>query len=301
MRARWIVLFAGLASFPALPADFSLPALEPGWTLLAPPALRASAGQISCTDPRGCPDVIVDQSKLNEYHNELIDFEPSDCAVLEGCVPGPGSRMVLRFTSSTPNIGAGDLIVGSPNDHPELFDFTTCHGHPHFVEYADYRLWTPSGYEQWRALRAANPDVLPAELLKRRKKVAAELVAGRKQGFCVIDFLPYNTPQGEQPPPPKYVSCRSNQGISVAYADVYHFTLDCQWIDVTDVKPGNYVLEDEVNPERLFEESNYANNASAIPVVVPARQGRATAARRDRTTPATSSCESCSDRRSGQR
>ena len=41
---------------------------------------------------------------------------------------------------------------------------------------------------------------------------------------------------------------------------MYVSGVDCQWIDVTDVRPGNYVLVIEVNPNRLVKESNFVNN-----------------------------------------
>lgn len=145
-------------------------------------------------------------------------------------------------------------------------------------EYADYRLWTPSGYQAWQALRARNPDALPRDLLQKNAKIASQMVEGAKLGFCVIDIIPATSSPdyvGPAPGPAKYSSCRSNQGISVGWADSYFFTqLDGQWIDVTDVAPGDYILEAEVNPERLFTETSYRDNASAVPVVVPTHPGK---------------------------
>ena len=71
------------------------------------------------------------------------------------------------------------------------------------------------------------------------------------------------------PGPPKYTDCNANQGISVGWADVYGFGLDGQWIDITGLAAGDYVLEAEVNPEQLFEEVDYTNNSAAISVTIP--------------------------------
>ncbi|MCA9697946.1 MAG: hypothetical protein KC431_10515, partial [Myxococcales bacterium] len=38
-----------------------------------------------------------------------------------------------------------------------------------------------------------------------------------------------------------------NQGLSLGWSDTYGAALDCQWIDVTDVAPGDYTLRMEVN------------------------------------------------------
>ncbi len=42
--------------------------------------------------------------------------------------------------------------------------------------------------------------------------------------------------------------------------DFYGSHLDCQWIDVTDVPLGRYILRQTVNPDKLAQESDYENN-----------------------------------------
>ena len=247
--------------------------------IAASPAQAAKISPVPCSDPRGCPDLIVDGGPAGLGQWVIVEetYSASDCAVLEGTTQA-GERRLLRFTYTTPNLGPGDLIIGDPDDHPEWFESGICHGHMHFREYADYRLWTTSGYEEWHALRANNPDALPADLLKRIHNIDEKMVAGAKLGFCVIDIIPATSSPdyfGPPPGPGTYFSCSSNQGITVGWADSYFFAqLDGQWIDVTGVDAGNYVLEAEVNPERLFTEASYSNNAAAIEVTVPDRTGK---------------------------
>ena len=226
---------------------------------------------VPATDPRGAPDLIVDARALNDWRVTQETFAADHPAVVEGMVT-EGTHRLLRFTSSTPNIGQGDLIIGNPADHPEWFDLAPTHGHYHMKEYADYRLWTPDGYEAWVGLRQANPDTFSAELLESNPGLASEMVSGHKQGFCAIDVKKYSKDAGSR----KYDDCFGNQGVSVGWSDVYERNLDGQWVVVTGVTPGDYVLEVEVNAERFFEESNYANNTASIPVTIsPPKKGSA--------------------------
>ncbi len=227
------------------------------------------AGSIPCSDVRGCPDLIVDVGDLRRsvVYN-LAYFRPNSCSVVEGSVAEPGTRRLMRFTFTSPNIGEGDLIVGRPADHPEWFEYALCHNHYHLKEYADYRLWTIEGYANWVAVRSQFPDSSPEQVFEAYPSLLDEFVAGHKQGFCVVDIKLYAPVPGTKEVP-TYRSCSNNQGISVGYADVYDASLDGQWIDITGVEAGLYVLEAEVNAEWFYKESDYTNNAAATIVPVP--------------------------------
>lgn len=230
----------------------------------AGPSPVPAGDQVPCSDDTGCPDLSVDARRLTDTSRHFQTFSPTSCSVIEGHAE-PGTRELLRFTFNSPNLGTGDLVIGRPADHPEWFEWGQCHGHYHFREYADYRLWTAEGYPQWLAARAQDPTATPAQVLADNPHLETYFVAGHKQGFCVIDLVPVTLFVGVGG---KYFSCSSNQGISVAWADEYSKFLDGQWIDITDVAPGLYVLEAEVNAERLYEESFYANNFAAVAVQI---------------------------------
>lgn len=223
------------------------------------------------------PDLIVDRQLLRaQMHVTEETFGATSCTLIEGCVTSPGTHLLLRFMSSTPNIGQADLVIGDPSKClGGLFQFSECHQHLHFQEYADYRLWTLAGYEKWVAQRDLTKPTNSgrnAQLLEQARR-DGELLVGRKQGFCVIDIAPFQFGNVE-PGPPVYRSCTQNQGLKVGYADQYSPQLACQFVQMTGVLEGDYVLEDHVNPEQLFPESDYTNNSSAVKFHFKPKQGR---------------------------
>ena len=91
-----------------------------------------------------------------------------------------------------------------------------------------------------------------------------QLVKSRKQGFCLRDDRRYFRTAG----PGRGYNC-NYQGISRGWQDVYDKSLDCQWLDITGVPPGQYYLEVFVNPAGVLKESNYRNNRVVVPVTIP--------------------------------
>jgi hypothetical protein len=196
------------------------------------------------TGPLGCdaPDLRVLDWNLDVY-TQLIWVAPDACSIYEGCIDGDGWRTVLRFDTKTVNVGARDLVLGVPANHPDLYTYSPCHEHHHFDNYASYYL------------------------LDQQEVVAA----GHKQAFCLVDWESWAWPElGEQD---QVYNC-FNQGLSLGWSDTYAAQLDCQWIDVTDVPPGAYTLRMEVNlpppgkAHSTLVERRYDNNVLEIPVVL---------------------------------
>jgi hypothetical protein len=156
--------------------------------------------------------------------------------VIEGCAL-PGPRRFLIFTTQSRNIGNADIILGSPIGNTN-FTYQSCHRHYHFNEFADYRLVNSAG--------------LPAAI-------------GKKVGFCLLDSGRWDPLASTQP---RY-DC-DNQGIQAGWYDVYTADLPCQWVDITDVPPGNYLLEVEANPAGRLLESTRTNNIARTSVVIDA-------------------------------
>lgn len=220
------------------------------------------------------PDLIVDQELLKAQMFVTEEtFGASTCTVKEGCVTSPGKQLLLRFMSSTPNIGQADLFVGNPVDClGTLFRFSECHQHLHFTEYADYRLWTVEGYRSWVASRDLTQPTNSGvnALLLEMAASRGELLVGRKQGFCMVDSARYQSDAG----PAQFLSCTSNQGLSVGWADQYGPQLACQFLQISGLQEGTYILEDHVNPEHLLPESDFLNNTAAVKFAFRPKQGR---------------------------
>jgi len=196
---------------------------------------QPGTGELSCH----APDLFATTIDMDVWEDEL--FVPMDaCTLYEGCVDGPGWRRLLRFDTITPNKGSRDLVMGVPSNHPDLFHYSDCHGHYHFDGYAQY-------------------DLLDGE---------DHVASGHKQAFCLLDWNPWAWPDDEQG-----YNC-VNQGISSGWQDVYSGNLDCNWIDITDVEPGDYTLRLSINAPRedtavpLLVESDYSNNVLDVPVTI---------------------------------
>jgi hypothetical protein len=239
-------------------------------------------------DTTALPDLIVDsKATQNNWVTRVEDFPANFCSVIEGGVSA-GTHKVVRFTVTTPNVGKGDVFVGSPLVHMDpngdgsfadadgLFEFASCHGHFHFQHYATYKLIDSNGKE-WKAA---------------------------KRGFCMLDTDPYNVGTGDGTW--NYRNCGTDtrdgfQGISDGWADTYVFKLGGQYfvLDGGDgqavVPPGTYTIQVEVNPAyaptrrggcprvtdpatglcHQFAESDYSNNIGEATVIITDHPGRA--------------------------
>jgi len=195
------------------------------------------------------PDLIVWGPAASPYIS-TESLLPNDCQVLEGCA-AEGTRKLLRFNMETRNIGMADLVLGNPSTN-SLFRFATCHAHYHFEAFAQYTLFDTN----------FNPVIL-----------GTNVVAGRKVGFCVLDFFPWRPGASTT----KKYDCGASpnaltnapQGIQAGWADVYTADLDCQFIDITGVPAGEYKLQIAVNPDNILVEDRYDNNSTIVDVVIP--------------------------------
>lgn len=221
-------------SFPA--CDHLRPSCSPGCG-----AAEFCGTDCQCHPVDGAlPDLVVDERRLkDEILFDTVHVTENSCAWVEECVTGTGARRVLRFSVEAINQGFATMSVPPPAERPDLFTFSPCHGHFHFSGFASYALLDPAG---------------------------RTVLTGRKQAYCMEDTQ--RVVEGPAVQCSKQFNC-DEQGIQRGWSDLYGNTLDCQWLDITDVPPGDYRIQVTLNPSRALQEVTLDNNTASVPVTIP--------------------------------
>ncbi|XP_020792037.1 protein-lysine 6-oxidase-like [Boleophthalmus pectinirostris] len=187
----------------------------------------------------GLPDLVPDPVYLQSgSYVQRVPMYNLRCAAEENCLSSSAhfsqdydTRVLLRFTQRVKNQGTSDFLPSRPR---YAWEWHSCHHHFHSMdEFSVY------------------------ELLDSGNRAVAE---GHKASFCLEDT-------SCDPGYYRRYACTSHtQGLSPGCYDTYSADIDCQWIDITDVSPGKYVLKVTVNPRHRVPESNYNNNMARCDV-----------------------------------
>lgn len=185
---------------------------------------------------RGLPDLVPDPNYVQaSTYVQRAHLYSLRCAAEEKCLASTAYapeatdydvRVLLRFPQRVKNQGTADFLPSRPK---HTWEWHSCHQHYHSMdEFSHY-------------------DLLDAGT---GRKVAE----GHKASFCLEDST---CDFGNL----KRYACTSHtQGLSPGCYDTYNADIDCQWIDITDVQPGNYILKVHVNPKYVVLESDFTNN-----------------------------------------
>ncbi|CAH0763306.1 unnamed protein product [Diatraea saccharalis] len=204
------------------------------------PGEKGHVAAVVCT--RHLADLVLETTVIERTsHLQDVPMYQLQCAMEENCLSKTAyeikeknpdwqfeTRRLLRFTASSLNIGNDEFRPYLPK---HLWQWHLCHMHYHSMEvFATFDILNKTGYR---------------------------VAEGHKASFCLED----NTCL---PGVKKKYSCKNygDQGVSVNCSDVYQYNIDCQWVDVTDVEPGDYTFKVAVNPHARVAEQQYHNNAA---------------------------------------
>lgn len=200
----------------------------------------AESSGSSDTGPGGAlPDIdmsVVLEQTIESVFTDTAMFQKNACEVVDMCLLGSGERRLLHFDTITPNLGDADFYVGNPKNNPKVFG-VNCTGQSVYLDYANYRLLSADGVE--------------------------EVAVGHKAAFALIDVAPWTDDAG-----PAQYGFGDDMGISVGWVDIYNAGLPCQYVDITGVASGDYLLEIHINASQAIEESDYDNNLLLVPVTI---------------------------------
>ncbi|CDQ57912.1 unnamed protein product [Oncorhynchus mykiss] len=172
----------------------------------------------------GLPDLVPDPYYIQAAsYIQRVQMYALRCAGEENCLsriirelsayrPGVRDidyRTLLRFPQRVKNQGTADFLPVKPRHQ---WEWHSCHQHYHSME------------------AFSNYDLL--DVITGRK-----VAEGHKASFCLEDT-------SCDPGVRRRFACTAHtQGLGPGCYDTYNANIDCQWIDITDVPPGNYILK----------------------------------------------------------
>lgn len=246
--------YEGLAEVERFPASKPVRQLRPNLVSLAPRNFRFATGAYY-TD--------LGLSLSSCYPEEMIES---------------GARRCLRFDQIIANIGDGPFELryrmngmgteqhltqriyrsdgGVVDRVADTYEFHATHGHFHYKNFAQSRLWRSN-------VEGAKLDANPA-------------AEGNKNGFCMIDVenvgfgkkgdaaRTYYFPRCNAPTENEGPDVYMVNGISVGWADVYNWFLPGQYLETSGLKDGYYLLETVTDPADTVVESNERDNVMSV-------------------------------------
>jgi hypothetical protein len=222
----------------------------------------------------------VARGDADELLPDLDQAVPSAVAVRQ-----EGDRELLVFASAVDNVGAGPLVVRASRSGPDVATMTAQQV-VRRTDGSEAREPVVSLLRYERAETHAHWHLEGFERYELRDAPGATVLVARKAGFCLGDR--YDSRRSvdlpDEPAEPVWThECGKGradllaleEGISVGYGDDYAPRLEGQFVDVTRLPPGRYVLVHLANPGPMLREADYANNGASVALVLRRPEGRA--------------------------
>lgn len=243
-------------------------------------------------DPEPARDLVPDLISLPARQPQIATsaylFDLPVPSLPNGCYPEETAEQdamrCLRFDQIIANVGTGpfeiryrlDDLAGtqaieqrihrSDGTHRDVradtYELHPTHAHFHYTNFAQAHLW--------RSNEAGE------------RLGEAPIRSGRKNGFCMVDVelhwwgLRGDAPRTYIPPgclaaneiDPAAGRVAAVNGISVGWGDVYNWHLADQFIEVTGVPDGHYLIESVADPAGTIVEGDDANNTAFAHIVL---------------------------------
>lgn len=208
---------------------------------------------------------------------DLRQEPPSQVAVRRD-----GDKTVLVFRSAVGNVGQGPLIVNGRRARGERLmgatqELLRADGSVVRVPLVTRLTYQPGGHNHWHLLGFNRFDL-------RSAATGARVGRSQKVGFCLGSRYQVSPPvPGTADVPVFNHNCgrflpglmTMRMGIDVGYADDYAAFVEFQYIDITRVRPGRYLLVHQADPDqRLLVGDRSDDVAYALVQLMPrARTG----------------------------
>ena len=189
------------------------------------------------------------------FADERVRKGAERCLRFDGIVANVGDgafEVTYRVDASESLASAYQRIYDGVGGHTDLFstrsEFHPTHAHFHIKDFYVARLWRAT--ERGR-VRGSEP-----------------VARGDKNGFCPEDGEPFD-PDNPAERERQYACFGETDrfepggqvvGISAGWTDIYAAYLPDQFVEISGVPDGYYVLEIEIDPNDVFEESDETNN-----------------------------------------
>jgi hypothetical protein len=226
--------------------------------------LASACGPVDSPATELLPDLVQSPPRALTVYRENGRWGLGFLSAVENDGAGPILLEGRRASRSVPTMAVSQLVRRSDGSVAAYrvegairFVRSETHRHWHYLDFERYDIVTPAG---------------------------ALLGRDHKTGFCLGDRydaqMSITLPREPDDPiwtqecgrdEPQRLLVRD--GISPGYGDDYVPRLEGQWIDITRLPGGRYVLRHRVNAERALRESDYGNDSATVPFVLRWRAG----------------------------